>query len=551
VPDYSGFLAGTTSAVLTLASSRAAEAARAALFLREYPYGCLEQTVSRGWAHLAALDYGALLGEEDEEKSLLALEGALGRLLTMQTFQGGFASWPAGRSIDDLGTNYAAQFLVEAAKRIELPGRLLPDALARLERLFSTSGDGGPEHLHVRAHALYVLTLAGFGNRQRLNYLKERSSGLGEGGLVFLAAAEALTDGRPDALEALDKNAPGEAGFPDEYYDYMAGPSRDRSLRLMAWAGVDPLNPRTAELADLVAEDGRLGRWRTTQENGMAVLALSSYFSKIGAADPYRLKVSDSRGRELASGTQLDPVGLSAGVLAALPDDRLIVEKTGPGKPFYSLVVAGVPLEAPAPVSKTLSLVRTWTMTGSGSGRPRTVVFATDGVTVTGASGDNPASADAGSPGPATIYFSRGGIVDVELLVESGTEVRNVVVADLVPGGFELLGLSADRGGTDSAARGASGEVEYFRDYADYAEDGGEDYDDYDDYADESSSPHLEQREDRVVAVVPAVRGRTIIRYSLRAVTKGEFVVPPATAEGMYDPDCQAVLPEARVVVGD
>jgi uncharacterized protein YfaS (alpha-2-macroglobulin family) len=545
-PDYSGFLAGTTSAVLTLASSRAAEAARAALFLREYPYGCLEQTVSRGWAHLAALDYGALLGEEDEEKSLLALEGVLGRLMTMQTFQGGFASWPAGRSIDDLGTNYAAQFLVEAAKRIELPGRLLPDALARLERLFSISGDGGPGDLHVRAHALYVLTLAGFGNRQRLNYLKERSEGLGEAGLVFLAAAEALTDGRPDALEALDKNARGESGFPDEWYDYMAGPSRNRALRLMAWAGVDPLNPRTAELAGLVAEDGRLGRWRTTQENGVAALALSSYFSKIGAADPYALKVSDSRGRELASGTQLDPVGLSAGVMAALPDGRLTVEKTGPGKPFYSLVVAGVPLEAPAPVSKTLSLVRTWTMNGSGG--PRTVVFAADGVTVSGASGDDPAPAGAGSPGPATIYFSRGGIVDVELLLESGTEVRNVVVADLVPGGFEVLGLSADRGG-------ASGGGEDFRDYAEVdSEDGGEDYDgydDYDDYVDESSSPHLEQREDRVVAVVPAVSGRTIIRYSMRAVTKGEFVVPPATAEGMYDPDRRAVLPEARVVVGD
>ncbi|MDR1052060.1 MAG: hypothetical protein LBP95_13535 [Deltaproteobacteria bacterium] len=184
----------------------------------------------------------------------------------------------------------------------------------------------------------------------------------------------------------------------------------------------------------------------------------------------------------------------------------------------------------------------------NGSGGPRTVVFAADGVTVSGASGDDPAPAGAGSPGPATIYFSRGGIVDVELLLESGTEVRNVVVADLVPGGFEVLGLSADRGG-------ASGGGEDFRDYAEVdSEDGGEDYDgydDYDDYVDESSSPHLEQREDRVVAVVPAVSGRTIIRYSMRAVTKGEFVVPPATAEGMYDPDRRAVLPEARVVVGD
>ena len=43
--------------------------------------------------------------------------------------------------------------------------------------------------------------------------------------------------------------------------------------------------------------------------------------------------------------------------------------------------------------------------------------------------------------------------------------------------------------------------------------------------------------------------GVTTYRYTLRAVTPGEYVLPPTIAEGMYEPNRKAILPGGRVRV--
>jgi uncharacterized protein YfaS (alpha-2-macroglobulin family) len=307
----------------------------------------------------------------------------------------------------------------------------------------------------------------------------------------MLASAEALMDGRTEALEELERDLPRLDRTPRGYY--LESGSRDLALLLNAWALVDPQNPRTAGLAADVAAEGRKGYWTNTQENGMAILALANFMRRTGGADHYRASISDLGGRLLASGGELDSLGLDSGTLADLPDRRLKISLQGSGRPWYSLTVSGVPTVPPAAGDNVISLRKTWTV-----GQDR---FTLDDE-------------------PVPLSVPRGEMVEVELVVNAAEATENVVVADLLPGGFEVAGLSG----------------------------GGEDVDEGD-YVDETL--HLELREDRVIVVLPFLDGQHTFRYSLRAVTAGEFMLPPATAEGMYQPERRAVLPASTVTVSE
>ncbi|MCX7005335.1 MAG: hypothetical protein NTV22_18975, partial [bacterium] len=52
---------------------------------------------------------------------------------------------------------------------------------------------------------------------------------------------------------------------------------------------------------------------------------------------------------------------------------------------------------------------------------------------------------------------------------------------------------------------------------------------------------HVELRDDRVLAFVTSVASSNSFYYSVRAVTPGTFVQPPASAECMYDPGVVSV----------
>ena len=91
--------------------------------------------------------------------------------------------------------------------------------------------------------------------------------------------------------------------------------------------------------------------------------------------------------------------------------------------------------------------------------------------------------------------------------------VTNVAVIDLLPGGFEVL--------RDSIAR------EFGRWHADYTD----------------------IREDRVVFYGSFGSTVTELSYQVKLTTRGQFVVPPATAEAMYDRSARAQTPGGRFEV--
>jgi uncharacterized protein YfaS (alpha-2-macroglobulin family) len=525
--DYSSFLPGTTEASLALAAGPAVEAAKAAVFLQEYPYGCLEQTVSKAWANLVALEMGYLSGSDTSTEAKLALDGVIKRLATMKTFQGGFSSWPENSYPFPWGSVYAVHFLIEASRVVELPQGLLEDGIEYLKAILvhSRPSDNQRYVLGYKAYAAFVLALYGENIFSQLNFLKERKDGLSNTALIYLAGAESLMVGRSDALIELEKSEIHLDKFQNDYY--MESSSGNLALLLYAWTGVDPLNPRAAELAALVAQQGRQGHWTTTQENGLAIMALGSFMRKTGGSAPYQAVISNSLGQTLVKGGEHDQLKLDRKALKSLSDNKLKISLTGEGRPWYSLIISGVPIEPLKPESNVLSISKRWKIAPKGQYFP------------VGQTENEP-----------PLVVKRGQVVEVEITLEASQVTDNVVLADLLPGGFEIVGLTQKKLPQTSDDGDDQGDNNNYDEYSDeYREEYDDEYGSDQGHDSKKESPHLELREDRVISIWPTLKGRITLNYNLRAVTTGEFILPPTTVEGMYQPEHKAVLATSKVTV--
>src|SRR3546814_4265171 len=82
-----------------------------------YPYGCAEQTASKGYAALELDPATAkMLGATgmDADKRQARMEGALGRLASMQVSSGHFSMWGNDSYVSPNLTPYIVEFLLDA-----------------------------------------------------------------------------------------------------------------------------------------------------------------------------------------------------------------------------------------------------------------------------------------------------------------------------------------------------------------------------------------------------------------------------------------------------
>jgi uncharacterized protein YfaS (alpha-2-macroglobulin family) len=493
---YEKFLTGTVNASLSIAAGPWASANRAVDYLNSYPYGCLEQTVSKAFRFLAEPDLGRL-SPKDAALAIVGLKEAVKRLASAQTFQGGFGYWPNDSSVYEWGSVYAAHFLTAAKERVDLPSGLLEGALGYLKNFIAADYGSANDYdaryrLSVKAYAVFVLALNGEFQTGWLNSLEERSLGLTPSAQIFLAAAQSLRAGNSEPLVALEKKGLKlDAPESSHYRSSLESLARNEALLLLAWASVDPLATRSQELAAQVAKRGTEGRWSTTQENGQALWALANYLKRSKTISPYEAVLTDAKGTVLGQGTNEDLSTISGPDLIAALANPLTLTVKGEGRPWRSLVVSGVPLAAPAPVAKGITLTKTWRV-------KRLNDLLGPKIDLTESQAE-------------PIRLQRGQRIAVTLRLTAPEPVANVVIADLLPGGLEFDNLGLDE--------------------------------------DQERLARAEIREDRLILVIPRLEGETTFTFTVRAVTTGEFVLPPTVAEGMYEPDKTAILPEGRVII--
>lgn len=273
-------LEGSGSLRLTLSNTRLASLRESAAALLEYPYGCAEQTVSALVPWIVAKDLAVVLPAIVQTKAAtrVPIHTGIAKLTTLQTQDGGIGYWPGAHEASLFPSAYA----VLALSLLERQGETMPAKWPALLKYVSDQlrGLGAKQReaaLDDYALALFALAAAGKSEPAYHEQLLARRAEISREGRALLACAMMATKGSAKSIAVLlDPRAPApEAG------SWFGSATRERAALLLAWTGFKPADPEVGRLAKELLAARHKGRWRTTQENAWALLALSRYFATV------------------------------------------------------------------------------------------------------------------------------------------------------------------------------------------------------------------------------------------------------------------------------
>src|SRR3546814_221357 len=134
-----------------------------------YPYGCIEQTTSKGFAALildgqTAKALGAQVMSDDVRKA--AVDGALARIASYQASNGHFSFWGGTSPIQTFTTPYVVDFMLDARDGgFAVPQDVLQKSLQRLNDDLLAGGHAyysyeQHDHMRIAAEAYSGFVLA-------------------------------------------------------------------------------------------------------------------------------------------------------------------------------------------------------------------------------------------------------------------------------------------------------------------------------------------------------------------------------------------------------
>ena len=496
-----GLMPGSVTARMTVSALPPIPFASALKGALEYPYGCAEQTTSKGYAALELDDATAkMLGIDglDAKKRRERMEGAFGRLASMQVSNGHFSMWGDDDYVNPGLTPYIAEFLLDAREGgFAVPDAVLQRALTRLNEDLLAGGAqfyGYDRRDHLKfanqAYAGYVLARV---NRAPLGTLRalydnERGKSLTGLPLVHLGIALSLQGDKTRGAKAIAEGFARTGDRPDYLGDYGTK-LRDDALmialvheRKLAKPEFDRRAISLGRELDARRNSGWL--WLSTQEQvalarlGKALMVdqkklVSGQWSIGGDAEavaPVRL-----------FGRSVDHAALARGL-------RFVPEGSPPL--YASLDVAGIPRSAPAPDNRQIGIERRY--------------YTTDGKEWKGGT------------------LKEGEALIVRVGITANVAMPDALFTDLLPAGLEIENFNLGDAkqwaevvvdGIAISDRGSAADVK-----------------------------HEEFRDDRYVAALKLDRGDTAkVFYLVRAVTPGTYTVPPSLVEDMYRPDIRGV----------
>lgn len=461
-----------------------------------YPYGCLEQTLSKLIPLFKVKDLAQSLGLEGlakQSKLRDFIRLGVDKVLRHQHGDGHFSLWPSSEAYPHL-TAYALWGLSEAREAgVKIEARATRRARKALKRWANRaarrSETGGA--LASQAMAAYALQAWGEADAGLNARLFEKRAALPRYGQVYLLRALAPGASRrtlADELRAATVQDEGRATLSEATYEswYFASEARTTSLWLSALLEQAPKDPLILPLvAGLKQLRGPRGGWGTTQRNLYALVALADYArSQEASGGPVTLRASAS------SET------LFAGDLAKTPVATF-------QRPLSALKAGTLRLEAARPTYFTLRRV-TARLPGAGD-------VVSEGFRVSRSYVDE-------ASGAALEEAKVGQLIRVRLRVEADALRERVALVDPIPAGVEVVNLKLATEARATRTR-SYGWV------------------------------HTELRDDRAAAFATRLRGKRSFEYLVRATRAGRFAVPSAQVEAMYAPELRARTPAMTLTI--
>ncbi len=507
-------------------------------FLRDYPYSCWEQKLSRGV--MAAL-YGSLkpyLTAEfiwpDSEK---AARETLALAAEFQAPNGGMTFY---QPKDEYVSPYLSAFTAFAFNRLRQEGypapaqveQRLQDYLQNLLR-----HDAVPEEYSRGMTAtVRALALAALAERDKIGlpdilryHPQIPAMSLFGKALYFraLLAAGGTLGQQWEVLDALLAHADRSAGgvvfretLDTGFSALLSSTTRDNAAILGALIARVKANPTDRSMRELAVNlmrtisESRKARnhWPNTQDNLFVALALTDY-----------AKFFEGRQPDMQVTGRLDREVLGTGRLTAFIDPPLVfkkeietgeagnksllhLEKTGIGNLYYTTRLAYMPEKRdPVPVNAGIEIHREYSVKRGGKWQ----LLAGD------------------------MAVKTGEVVKIDLYVSLPAERYFVVLEDPVPGGLEpvsreLATASLTDAETEPAITEGVSEGSYHGRFTDWVEDTFGRWSFY----------HRELRHDAARFYSERLAaGRYHLSYTAQAIAPGEFRVLPAHAEEMYAPE--------------
>ena len=470
-------------------------------YLIRYPHGCLEQTTSKVFPLLYFSDLARSVEPMLADDGLVDhyITSGITKLESMLTSRNHFAYWPGGTYVNPWSSIYAVHFLVEARKAgYEVADRVYDAMLDGLteQAKFSPSRESqnSPKEINTNialaTYASYVLAAAGQPDRGTMNYLKNRGlSGVSDYSHFQLAGAFALSGELETALSMLPVavvlSGNGKDNAQWETGGTLNSPIRAQAIMLDTLAEVNENHPSIPMLVENLSKAASDENRWTTTQDNA--------FSFLALGKIMKKQMD----RNYTGTLKFDGEHFADfdATQMRYTDDawdgaRVQLSVKGEGNCYYYWSAFGIQRDSfVEEYERELQVRRRY--------------FNKDGEKL-------------------TRQFVHGDLIVAEITVKALTaNLENVVVVDMLPTGFEI----------ENPRLESRAGIPWLK-----AQDFKPDY--------------LDIRDDRFIffGTFPRQRERKFY-YALRAVTQGEFTLPPIAAEAMYDATKSTVTGSTRIEV--
>lgn len=250
-------------------------------YLQNYPYNCLEQTISRVYPYLYLTEIADFTPAENK-KMVADVNRCLGLLPSyLVGGVGGFAYWPGETTVSGWGSAYAACFLLDAeSKGYPLPTNMMKKITSYLSSIAREWNPPASPMLSseemTQAFRLYVLAKAGIAEKGAMNRLVGREN-LNSSAKWMLALSFAEI-GREDVAKTLIENVD-RKGEDDSAWTATYGSSlRDRAVQLMVYTRLK-MGKNALQLAEVIRKTLDSEEWLNTQATAFALSAMAQYYT--------------------------------------------------------------------------------------------------------------------------------------------------------------------------------------------------------------------------------------------------------------------------------
>lgn len=460
-------------------------------YLTGYPFGCVEQTMSKALPTAVVARAFHQLGYSTP--TLLAdlppkVNAGLQRLYGFQHNDGGWGWW-----WDDASHDYQTAWVIFGLTMIREAGyEVDPQVIQRGVNWLNEHLDGMDSR--TRAYALYSMAIAGHGNRdatlamvreqEKLDFFSRAALALALHELGARSEAQAVLEGLLAQATVRGEFAwwAGEAYEGHYYQKTMASTTRTTAMALDALVHIRPDHPLIPRVVRWLMDQRRSDGWGSTNETAYAILALTDYLlaAEERTADTIcRVEANEVVIHKGKLGRGEPAITLKIPAARLRPgSNRLRIQCDGGGSLYYV-------------VNNRLYLAREQIEAAGNIGVKRIYRDPTTGRLITTA--------------------RPGQLVQVELQVTLPREGFYLIVEDPLPGGLEALN---ERLNTTSHDALAGEERFYWQEYG---------------------YNNKEVWGDRAIFFITETGTTWRATYLARAVRPGQFIAMPAQASGMYD----------------